>query len=318
LSWSLPEAGLLELDYATFRLRYEETYALDLARAPERAILSKLVERAAVERSNERFVDATLDALPIRLPDSAASAARWTMPPTGLLRASFVSATPQHVSTKHYALDLAVRDEWRLAERLRQWAVSEPGENFLNETLDGFPFTFNESDAAAAAGGGGSVGPQIDVRYSLLARAAGPGLRAREKRRNLPKAGLLEFDYVTLRPRTTIAVESRTFRLDLSRPEDVRIARTLRSLGADMGGKNWVDESVDGHALRVIVRRRGCTDAHTLRASQRAPCARTIRPRRPFASCRAARALRPAAAPAHTPSRASAAVLPAALPAAPG
>jgi hypothetical protein len=127
--WELPEHGLLELDYATFQLRYEERYELDLSLAADRSVLIKLLERAVAEDS-ENCVRETMDGVPINLPESAAALKQWSMPERGRLVLDFVCAQPQHVSTRHFSLDLSIREDWLLAERLRQWALCEPGENW--------------------------------------------------------------------------------------------------------------------------------------------------------------------------------------------
>eukprot|EP00753_Platysulcus_tardus_P002729 PLAT11849.1.p1 GENE.PLAT11849.1~~PLAT11849.1.p1 ORF type:complete len:1311 (-),score=449.39 PLAT11849.1:73-3516(-) len=46
---------------------------------------------------------------------------------------------PMH-SDGYYELDLAMRDDWRLASLLVKLAVKEPGENWLDETYKGMPF----------------------------------------------------------------------------------------------------------------------------------------------------------------------------------
>jgi hypothetical protein len=121
----------------------------------------------------------------------------------------------------------------------------------INETLDGHAIHLNE-DAESGE-------PLITIRKSLVERqreitADNWHVRACDKRPNLPKSGLLEFDYVTLKARTATTVSSSKYRFDLSKPEDRLVAESLKAMGADMVGENWVDESIDGAPLQMNVR----------------------------------------------------------------
>ena len=87
------------------------------------------------------------------------------------------------MSTRHYCLDLGDERDWLLAERLRQWAADHVGESWLHTALDGEHMDMDgDVDMDGEHGG----------RRPLAARA--PQAR-------LPHQGLLELDYVVLRPR---------------------------------------------------------------------------------------------------------------------
>ena len=142
-SWTLPERGVLELDYATYQAKFEAHYRLELSKPDQRAVAFKLQERARSE-PGDNFVNATHDGVPIPIDKLEAY---WSFPKEGVFECDYVCKQPQHVSTRHYVLDLASADDRALAERLYDWALAEPGENWMNESIDGEPFTFNEGKA---------------------------------------------------------------------------------------------------------------------------------------------------------------------------
>ena len=133
--WRVPECGVLELDYATYTMRWEQRYELDLAAAEQRALGALLLDRA---RREEGFnlVQPTLDGVPLdasRL--EAPSLPAWPLPQHGVLALDFVCRHPKHLSTRHYCLELSDARDWRLAERLRRWAAEHTGESWLHAAL---------------------------------------------------------------------------------------------------------------------------------------------------------------------------------------
>ena len=343
--WVVPHRGVLELDYLTFEMKFEQHYALELATPADHAVLQKLCERARAD-AGDNFVNATLDGAHIER--EKLEHAGWSPPRHGLFEADFVCRAPKHVSTRHYTLDLASERDWELAERLRQWAIAEPGENWMNKTIDGESFAFDErrgvvtvveamstrgrkerdkdkererekekeqqekdktdddegkekepsifdrvsqplgqkknprervqrdKEAAAAAKGGSpcvrvraasawprclgglGFGPLCGVacaRARTRTRPLSPSpplpssappcvlapLLIAQKEASLPTAGLLEFDYVVLRPREGLPLSTGgpTTRLDMSSDLDRQIATHLRELGHGDAGDAW-------------------------------------------------------------------------------
>jgi len=257
--WKLPEQGILQLDYATFQLKYEENYTLDLAKPPHRALLAKMLERAAAEPA-ENFIFETLDGAPYQLPDDEVRVRRWKMPEQGILTFSFLCNNPQHVSTRHFSLDMSVQGEWLLGERLREWAIEMPGDNWANVTLDGDPVEFNQNAAPGE--------PILIIRQKVVSRQVkitpdNRSVRPFEKRQNLPSKGTISFDFVILKPRAPVDVSGAGRvvsgrrqagsqqtgtqpRLDLAKPADKQLAETLRAMGVDLLGDGWITEPAGG------------------------------------------------------------------------
>ena len=111
VAWVVPSKGLLELDYITYEKVFEAHYILDLGERSDRAIFSKLLERAAAEKG-DNFSRATLNGTAV---GDALAADSWRPPREGIFECDFVCSTPQHVSTRHYVLNLAVEGERRHA-----------------------------------------------------------------------------------------------------------------------------------------------------------------------------------------------------------
>ena len=65
VSWTVPESGLLELDYVTYDRAFEAHYRLDLKKADERAIAFKLLERAKADEAGDCFVHPSVDGVPL-------------------------------------------------------------------------------------------------------------------------------------------------------------------------------------------------------------------------------------------------------------
>ena len=68
-------------------------------------------------------MNATHDGVPIPIDKLEAY---WSFPKEGVFECDYVCKQPQHVSTRHYVLDLASADDRALAERLYDWALAEP------------------------------------------------------------------------------------------------------------------------------------------------------------------------------------------------
>ena len=134
--WQVPSDGVLKLDYATYSMRWEQRYELDLSSTEQHAIASLLLERARRE-AGLNLVHPMLDGLPLDASTLEAQSPHWLVPRQGLLELDFVCRHPKHVSTRHYCLDLSDARDWLLAERLRQWAAEYVGESWLHTALDG-------------------------------------------------------------------------------------------------------------------------------------------------------------------------------------
>ena len=65
---------------------------------------------------------------------------RRELPEDGTLRLRYVDSKPKQQTTIHYSLDLAEPSQREVAISLWQRATVEPGENWMNETLDDEPF----------------------------------------------------------------------------------------------------------------------------------------------------------------------------------
>ena len=88
--WQVPERGVLELDYATYTMRWEQLYELDLAAAEQRALGALLLDRARRE-AGLNLVQPTLDGVPLdasRLETPSLPA--WPLPQHGVLALDFV------------------------------------------------------------------------------------------------------------------------------------------------------------------------------------------------------------------------------------
>lgn len=226
--WDLPTCGLLELDYVTYGVKFEAIYELNLALPQDRAICCKLIERARAEKG-ENFVRPLFDGCPVSLDELERGT--WKVPYEGTFTCGFVCAEPQHVATRHYCLDLSDNHERQLALALRQWAIAEPGENWMNEMLDGKRIRFDEDNDV--------IEKRQDLRWC---RGAYSYLTS------LPEDGILEFDYVVVRPRSGLPISQPNIsRLDLSKPSDQAVASTLRQLSYKSSGDEWID-SLLSHA----------------------------------------------------------------------
>lgn len=241
-TWRVPNKGILDLDYATYALRFEQRYSLNLDLGADRAKLQHLIERCRSEGSSESFVNPQLDGQPVHLRTHAP-------PQRGLLTFDFVCRHPQHLATHHFSLDLSAPGDWLLGERLREWALSEPGENWLNETLDGNPIHLAEEGGTA----------ELVIRRTVLDRQGEvsqdnlhPAAIRREK--TLPKRGRLELDYVVLRPRRGTTVSTTQHRLDLSCEDDRIVAEGLKQRAAELIGEQWVGEKINNVAVQLAVR----------------------------------------------------------------
>ncbi|KAL3913483.1 MAG: hypothetical protein SGPRY_007963, partial [Prymnesium sp.] len=212
--WEMPTRGVLELDYISFEMNFEAAYRLDLAASEERAIFIKLCERAAAEKA-DNIVRPKLDGRPINLRELEAG--RWLMPSMGIFTCDFVCSEPLHVSTRHYCLDLADQEDRMLAYALKECAEAEPGENWMNETLNGRKIELNELE-----------------RWQELRRERA----AYSRSTTLPSDGILEFDYVVLKPKQPLPATKSMARIGLPRTVDKVVAHKLHQLRVLLVGSN--------------------------------------------------------------------------------
>ena len=68
------------------------------------------------------------------------------LPEEGILKLKYVDFQPKQQTTIHYSLDLAETSEREIAISLWQRATIEPGENWINETMNGEPFDMDEAN----------------------------------------------------------------------------------------------------------------------------------------------------------------------------
>lgn len=224
--WVLPTTGVLALDYVTFAAKYEAAYELDLSVPAQRAICIKLVERATTE-PGENFVRPALDDEPLSISDLEEGL--WRVPMKGMFTCHFVCTDPKHVSTRHYCLDLADEVDHELGEALLEWAVHEPGENWMNESLNGQPVHFNELRKILYS--------REDLHHAET--------RLHNEHHVLPRQGILEFDYVVLKPRVGLPISERVHRLDLTDDSDRKVAARLSELSYAYAGDTWLNQVLE-------------------------------------------------------------------------
>eukprot|EP00967_Tisochrysis_lutea_P087706 scaffold124160_cov30-Tisochrysis_lutea.AAC.6 len=192
----------------------------------------------------------------------------------GELRRSFLLVTSKGALWAPQSLRLAFASSWRhpLAPPVlpsRSRAESEPGENLANAQLDGVPFRFLTQKANDIA--------RREARIALSGGSANSAHRV-----FFPHHGVLQFDYVVVRPRkglpitaqmrnvlsclrnvTTTTIRpapsachsctsrlasapfvlitlSQTYRLDLSKEQDRRVASRLQALSVQYEGDPWL------------------------------------------------------------------------------
>eukprot|EP00753_Platysulcus_tardus_P008896 PLAT169.3.p1 GENE.PLAT169.3~~PLAT169.3.p1 ORF type:complete len:1250 (+),score=474.32 PLAT169.3:25-3774(+) len=117
-------------------------YRLDLSRPRDHAIAEMLRIRAV--EMGARWIRPMLGDRAL-----AVDEATWVVPRRGLLTLDFVSAASFRAERfrqprVHFSLDLAVAGDRWMAATLMKRAILEPGENWLNERLNGQRFEFNE------------------------------------------------------------------------------------------------------------------------------------------------------------------------------
>ncbi|KAL1522969.1 hypothetical protein AB1Y20_017933 [Prymnesium parvum] len=237
LAWDLPTEGLLEVDYVSYDMKFEAFYDLDLADLEERTICANLIERAKME-PGDNFVQPTFNGKPLTI--SELEGGRWRMPSKGIFRCHFICSEPQHVSTRHYCLDLGDREDRALAQALRECAANEPGENLMNEQLNGQKIHFDEEQDC--------LEKRHDVAWSRRAQLSSA----------LPEDGILEFDYVVLKPRRVLPSHTPSARRERGDSTDKLVASKLQQLFEASERELTLDTAVvrtGNHSARLMTAR---------------------------------------------------------------
>lgn len=202
-------------------------YSLNLADQWEHAVAEMLRVRAV--EMGARWHSPTLDGKPY-VPNTSAGHA-WQLPSEGTLVLDFVSGKDVNPSASkrpavHFRLDLSRPDDHATAVALVQRAVDEPGENWLNETLNGEPFEFDEEEHSV------------------------------EWIENM-KSGILELEY-----RASSLASEAHYTLDLSVDMDHAVAYKLLERTFMYGDKEGLNDSLsnvtlDGEPINIDIWRRG-------------------------------------------------------------
>ena len=217
--------GIIELDFVTTRLAHEARYSFDLSKPMQHAKASKMLERkflsakAGDGSQGDQWRNTTLDKEPVNphewrvniteegnfqwrdeiQEDSINDSMKgtWRVPTKGFLEFDLITNNPMHLYSDHYRLNLANPKDRQLAESLRVSAALQPGENWWNETLNGYRFDLDEVISGESS--------------------------------RLPSRGILEFDVVMLAPqRGNMHMHSDQYKFDLSKPEQRECAVILR------------------------------------------------------------------------------------------
>ena len=123
--------------------------------------------------------------------------ATWRVPTKGILEFDLITSNPMYMFSDHYRLNLANVKDRQLAESLRVSAALQPGENWWNETLNGY-------------------------RFDLQEIVSGNNNR-------LPSRGILEFDIVMLAPqRGNLVMKQDHYIFDLEDPVEFECVNLMR------------------------------------------------------------------------------------------
>ena len=121
-------------------------YTLDLAQYKDHSIAEILLRKVACKEG--KWIQATFNGTPFTVN------ARWRIPNNGKLNLTF-QASPSLSTARqnklsqpsvHFKLDLSNSDERKVAQKLINRALTEPGENWKNETFNGSSFDFDEKN----------------------------------------------------------------------------------------------------------------------------------------------------------------------------
>lgn len=136
--------------------RPDGVYSLNLEEHWDHAVAELLRMRAI--QTDAKFMRPTLNGVPV--PSKKLLNLSWKIPQTGKLDFTFVTtrvSDPSEGETStdvvpvarpcvSFELDLANPVDHKMAVLLVEQAIKEPGENWINEKLDGVPFNFNEEE----------------------------------------------------------------------------------------------------------------------------------------------------------------------------
>jgi len=161
-TWRVPEAGFLNFEHIVLEQSpgavHNLNFKIDLFHNQDRSLMQAILTRMEVERG------VTLKELKINGRGYDADLLKEGIPPKGNLECRYQVKNQRYEAS--YFLDLSNQKDRALAIRLRERAVHEPGENWVNERLNGVPFSHDEHD----------------------------------EEWKMPMSGILELDYKTTRP----------------------------------------------------------------------------------------------------------------------
>eukprot|EP00948_MAST-09A_sp_MAST-9A-sp1_P000855 g855.t1 len=298
--------GVLDVDYVSTSLKYEKHYVLRLNNKADHAQAEKLLERVYIserdaeeeKRCPDTWINSKFNHRAFELASwlrkayghknmkHTSSKNKWRIPPLGLLEFDYISSNPQHMCTLHFELDLGVDKDRAVAVEMRNQALTTPGENWWNESIDGLPFQLNESiffDAVlterVATNSNTSTPdqsptPSPSATPKLSTRSINSGTNASSNtadgggaRRSLPRhskhriragqsvnafptKGILIFDYVVCKPKqdaTFMERETLLFNLELRRERE--IVNIMLARMRRIKDEYWVNTTIDGIPL---------------------------------------------------------------------
>ena len=243
LKWVPPSRGVLTLRYVTLDTMFEAHYKLDLEHETEHSVARMLLDRVRMHTpldgvSTCRITKAQLD--DVELDTSFLESASWRLPHIGLFECDLVAADPCDMVCRSYELDLALDEEWQLADCLRRWALAT-GDGLVRTKIDGQPVDL-ERDSG-----------QIIYQFAAteIQREGGGQSKARRCSETWPHRGKLELDYVAQRPKLGLPVDSHEYVLSL--PQDRAFVQDfLHMLIFQFSGDCWEMSLAVDHAVQKM------------------------------------------------------------------
>jgi len=161
-TWRVPDAGNLTLEHIVLEQQpgaiHNLSFKIDLMHQQDRSLMQAIMTRMEVEKG------VTIKNITINGREYDAELLREGIPPKGQLECRYQVKNQRYEAS--YFLDLSNQRDRALAIRLRERAVHEPGENWVNERVNGVPFVLDEQN----------------------------------EHWKIPLSGILELDYKTTRP----------------------------------------------------------------------------------------------------------------------